>query len=129
MGEIGEEAIVMFEESGVGAEEVVSSNDYELCFVDTAAVSWSSSSKVEMSYLIIVFFLKAGEAAGSSNSFQPLILSSDMGVVEEEVTTEIIKTEITTDENSQQFFIKNEAVEYEDGIDMKKVFVTKVRNT
>ena len=52
-----------------------------------------------------------------------------MGVVEEEVTTEIIKTEITTDENSQQFFIKNEAVEYEDGIDMKKVFVTKVQNT
>ena len=50
-----------------------------------------------------------------------------MGVVEEEVTTEIIKTEITTDENSQQFFIKNEAVEYEDGIDMKKVFVTKVQ--
>ena len=29
--------------AGVGAEEVVSSNDYELCFVDTAAVSWSSS--------------------------------------------------------------------------------------
>ena len=56
-----------------------------------------------------------------------MILSSDMGVVEEEVTTEIIKTEITTDENSQQFFIKNEAVEYEDGIDMKKVFVTKVQ--
>ena len=28
----------MFEESGVGAEEVVSSNDYELCFVDTGAV-------------------------------------------------------------------------------------------
>ena len=50
-------------------------------------------------------------------------------MVEEEVTTENIKTEITTDENSQQFFIKNEAVEYEDGIDMKKVFVTKVRNT
>lgn len=48
MGEIGEEAIVMFEESGVGAEEVVSSNDYELCFVDTAAVSWTSSSEVEM---------------------------------------------------------------------------------
>lgn len=38
----------MFEESGVGAEEVVSSNDYELCFVDTAAVSWTSSSEVEM---------------------------------------------------------------------------------
>ena len=67
------------------------------------------------------------DVAGSSSSFQPMILSSDMGVVEEEVTTEIIKTEITTDENSQQFFIKNEAVEYEDGIDMKKVFVTKVR--
>ena len=54
MGEIGEEAIVMFEESGVGAEEVVSSNDYELCFVDTAAVSWPSSSKVAMCSLIIV---------------------------------------------------------------------------
>ena len=67
------------------------------------------------------------DVAGSSSSFQPMILSSDMGVVEEEVTTEIIKTEITTDENSQQFFIKNEAVEYEDGIDMKKVFVTKVQ--
>ena len=66
-------------------------------------------------------------AAGSSSSYQPLILSNDMGVVEEEVTTEIIKTEITTDEHSQQFFIKNEAVEYEDGVDMKKVFVTKVR--
>ena len=77
--------------------------------------------------LNVCFLLKNGEAAGSSSSFQPLILSSDMGVVEEEVTTEIIKTEITTDENSQQFFIKNEAVEYEDGIDMKKVFVTKVR--
>ena len=124
MGEIGEEAIVMFEESGVGAEEVVSSNDYELCFVDTGAVSWSPS--IELS-LNDCFLLKNGEAAGSSSSFQPLILSSDMGVVEEEVTTEIIKTEITTDENSQQFFIKNEAVEYEDGIDMKKVFVTKVR--
>jgi len=106
IGEIGEEAIVMFEESGVGAEEVVSSNDYELCFVDTGT---------------------GGDplAAGSSSSYQPLILSNDMGVVEEEVTTEIIKTEITTDEHSQQFFIKNEAVEYEDGVDMKKVFVTK----
>ena len=33
----------MFEESGVGAEEVVSSNDYELCFVDTGTggVSWN----------------------------------------------------------------------------------------
>lgn len=114
----------MFEESGVGAEEVVSSNDYELCFVDTGAVSWSSSTEMSLNDC---FLLKNGEAAGSSSSFQPLILSSDMGVVEEEVTTEIIKTEITTDENSQQFFIKNEAVEYEDGIDMKKVFVTKVR--
>ena len=33
----------MFEESGVGAEEVASSNDYELCFVDTGTggVSWN----------------------------------------------------------------------------------------
>ena len=76
---------------------------------------------------MIVISNKVGDVAGSSSSFQPMILSSEMGVVEEEVTTEIIKTEITTDENSQQFFIKNEAVEYEDGIDMKKVFVTKVR--
>ena len=53
--------------------------------------------------------------------------ADQLGMVEEEVTTEIIKTEITTDEHSQQFFIKNEAVEYEDGVDMKKVFVTKVR--
>ena len=29
----------MFEEAGVGAEEVVSSNDYDLCFVDTGEVS------------------------------------------------------------------------------------------
>ena len=30
----------MFEEAGgVGAEEVVSSNEYDLCFVDTAEVS------------------------------------------------------------------------------------------
>ena len=36
---MGEEQIVMFEESGVGAEEVVSSNDYNLCFVDTGEVS------------------------------------------------------------------------------------------
>ena len=46
MGEIGEEAIVMFEESGVGAEEVVSSNDYELCFVDTGEVSWTLSTEM-----------------------------------------------------------------------------------
>ena len=52
MGEIGEEAIVMFEESGVGAEEVVSSNDYELCFVDTAAVSWSSYHHQRLKCLI-----------------------------------------------------------------------------
>ena len=66
---------------------------------------------------------------GESSGYQPIIVTSadQLGMVEEEVTTEIIKTEITTDEHSQQFFIKNEAVEYEDGVDMKKVFVTKVR--
>ena len=31
----------MFEEAGVGAEEVVSSNDYDLCFVDTGEVDIS----------------------------------------------------------------------------------------
>ena len=42
IGDIGDEQIIMFEEAGgVGAEEVVSSNEYDLCFVDTAAeVSW-----------------------------------------------------------------------------------------
>ena len=66
---------------------------------------------------------------GESSGYQPIIVTSadQLGMVEEEVTTEIIKTEITTDEHSQQFFIKNETVEYEDGVDMKKVFVTKVR--
>lgn len=38
IGDIGDEQIIMFEEAGgVGAEEVVSSNEYDLCFVDTAA--------------------------------------------------------------------------------------------
>ena len=40
IGDIGDEQIIMFEEAGgVGAEEVVSSNEYDLCFVDTAEVS------------------------------------------------------------------------------------------
>ena len=36
---MGEEQIVMFQDSGVGAEEVVSSNDFNVCFVDTGEVS------------------------------------------------------------------------------------------
>jgi len=104
IGELGEEAIIMFEEAGVGAEEVVSSNDYDLCFVDTGEV---------------------GESSGSQAQYQPLILTSDqqLGLVEEEVTTEIIKTEIQTEEDSDQFLVKHEVVEYEE--DVKKVFVSK----
>ena len=30
---MSDDTVVMFEEAGVGAEEVVSSNDYDLCFV------------------------------------------------------------------------------------------------
>ena len=47
-------------------------------------------------------------------------------MVEEEVTTEIIKSEIQVDDDSSHFQIKNESVEYENGLDMKKVIVTKV---
>ena len=36
MGAPGDEQLVMFEE--VGAEEVVSSNEYDLCFVDSGEV-------------------------------------------------------------------------------------------
>jgi len=46
-------------------------------------------------------------------------------MVEEEVTTEIIKSEIQVDDDSSHFQIKNESVEYENGLDMKKVIVTK----
>jgi len=104
IGDIGDEQIIMFEEAGgVGAEEVVSSNEYDLCFVDTAE----------------------GGGEGSS-SYQSIILTSgDMGVVEEEVTTEIIKTEIQTDDDSDQFLVKHEVVEYEDDVNVKKVFVSK----
>ena len=37
----------MFEEAGVGAEEVVSSNDYDLCFVDTGEVDISQLINME----------------------------------------------------------------------------------
>ena len=67
-----------------------------------------------------------GGGEGSS-SYQSIILTSgDMGVVEEEVTTEIIKTEIQTDDDSDQFLVKHEVVEYEDDVNVKKVFVSKV---
>ena len=49
-----------------------------------------------------------------------------LGVVEEEVTTEIIKTEIQTDEGSDQFIVTSENLEYEEDINVKKVFVSKV---
>jgi len=98
-GDVNEEAVIMFEEAGVGAEEVVSSNDYDLCFVDT------------------------GEVGEGSSSYQPILLTSDHGldVVEEEVTTEIIKTEIQTDDDCDQFLVKSETVDYEDDhISIKK---------
>ena len=47
-------------------------------------------------------------------------------MVEEEVTTEIIKTEIQTDEGSDQFIVNSETLEYEEDINVKKVFVSKV---
>ena len=46
-GDVNEEAVIMFEEAGVGAEEVVSSNDYDLCFVDTGEVDISQLIKME----------------------------------------------------------------------------------
>ena len=52
--------------------------------------------------------------------------ADQLGMVEEEVTTEIIKSEIQVDDDSSHFQIKNESVEYENGLDMKKVIVTKV---
>merc|ERR1712156_2699 len=97
LSDIGEEAIIMFEEEGgVGAEEFVT------CFVDSSQV---------------------GEGSG----YQPIIVTSadQLGMVEEEVTTEIIKSEIQVDDDSSHFQIKNESVEYENGLDMKKVIVTK----
>ena len=36
ISELGEDAIIMFEEGGVGAEEVVSSDDYVTCVVDSS---------------------------------------------------------------------------------------------
>ena len=50
-------------------------------------------------------------------------------MVEEEVTTEIIKTEIQTDEGSDQFIVNSETLEYEEDINVKKVFVSKVFTT
>ena len=47
-------------------------------------------------------------------------------MVEEEVTTEIIKTEIQTDEGSDQFIVTSENLEYEEDVNVKKVFVSKV---
>ena len=46
-GDVNEEAVIMFEEAGVGAEEVVSSNDYDLCFVDTGEVDLNHLIKME----------------------------------------------------------------------------------
>ena len=80
-----------------------------------------SFSKSNLNY---IFFQGGGEG---SSSYQSIILTSgDMGVVEEEVTTEIIKTEIQTDDDSDQFLVKHEVVEYEDDVNVKKVFVSKV---
>ena len=42
------------------------------------------------------------------------------------MTTEIIKTEIQTDEGSDQFIVTSENLEYEEDINVKKVFVSKV---
>ena len=65
---------------------------------------------------------------GEGSGYQPIIVTSadQLGMVEEEVTTEIIKSEIQVDDDSSHFQIKNESVEYENGLDMKKVIVTKV---
>jgi len=84
ISELGEDAIIMFEEGGVGAEEVVSSDDYVTCVVDSSQMAGLSS------------YPGAG-----------------LGVVEEEVATEVIKTEIHTD-GEVHYQIKSE-VEYEEG--------------
>ena len=65
---------------------------------------------------------------GGDGSYQPIIVTSgdQLGVVEEEVTTEIIKTEIQTDEGSDQFIVTSENLEYEEDVNVKKVFVSKV---
>ena len=74
----------------------------------------------------IVFYLfQVGEG---SSSYQPILLTSDHGldVVEEEVTTEIIKTEIQTDDDCDQFLVKSETVDYEDDHISIKKHVSKV---
>ena len=52
---------------------------------------------------------------GEGSGYQPIIVTSadQLGMVEEEVTTEIIKSEIQVDDDSSHFQIKNESVEYE----------------
>ena len=109
------------EEGGVGAEEVVGTEEFVTCFVDSSQVSQCGFKDLlcHLSHL-----LQVGETSG----YQPIIVTSadQLGMVEEEVTTEIIKSEIQVDDDSSHFQIKNESVEYENGLDLKKVIVTKV---
>ena len=92
-----------------------------LCRLSSSIVKCWFFSKSNLNYILL-----QGGGEGSS-SYQSIILTSgDMGVVEEEVTTEIIKTEIQTDDDSDQFLVKHEVVEYEDDVNVKKVFVSKV---
>ena len=118
MGAPGDEQLVMFEE--VGAEEVVSSNEYDLCFVD--------SGEVRQLLIQNHYYKDIVQIGDGSGSYQ-IVTGDQLGVVEEEVTTEIIKTEIQTDEGSDQFIVNSETLEYEEDINVKKVFVSKVFTT
>ena len=90
ISDIGEEAIIMFEEEGgVGAEEVVGTEEFVTCFVDNSQVLNNNKKR---NVVMIIKQCQIGESSG----YQPIIVTSadQLGMVEEEVTTEIIKSEI-----------------------------------
>ena len=54
ISDIGEEAIIMFEEEGgVGAEEVVGTEEFVTCFVDSSQVRYSDFQRPDESSKIL----------------------------------------------------------------------------
>eukprot|EP00092_Neocalanus_flemingeri_P029908 GFUD01032473.1.p1 GENE.GFUD01032473.1~~GFUD01032473.1.p1 ORF type:complete len:341 (+),score=87.31 GFUD01032473.1:102-1124(+) len=135
LGDLGDNAIIMFEEGGVGAEEIVSSEEYVTYTVPSRAVNLSRevnlSQKSEYDLLGAHYSSEVSyQPTAGGNSVAKLEIRdaiANIGVVdcqEEEVHTEYKTGFVHHVDGDVHYEIKSEVLEYDDVVPSNKAFFT-----
>jgi len=128
LGDLGDNAIIMFEEGGVGAEEVVSSEEYVTYTVPSNEVNLVHKSE----YDLLGAHYTSGAGVQATGNVEIRDAIANIGVMdcqEEEVQTHYKTAGVHHAGGDVHYEIKSEPVSYDDTVASSRVFFSNAADT